>query len=75
MHTKEMIIEGLKELHKEFPDIDSYGFGTWQLSQKIGRSDQTTIKWCRVLAEEGKVIRTWSKTLSHYFGVRLVEVN
>ena len=75
MHTKEMIMKALKELHKENPNVDSYGFGTWELSQKIGRTDQTTIKWCNVLVKEGKLIKTWAKYLTHYFGVRLMEVN
>lgn len=75
MHTKEKILEVLAELHKEEPNIDSYGFTTQQLSERIGRTRTTIEKWCRILAEEGKIIRTWHKILSHYFGVRLVEVN
>ncbi len=75
MHTKEMIMEVLKDLHKEFPDVDPYGFTMQQISEKIGRKTPTIQKWCCVLAKEGKIIRTWHKLMSHYFGVRLMEVN
>lgn len=75
MHTKERILKALLELHKEEPNIDPYGFTTQQVSKRIGRTIATTEKWCHVLANEGKIIRTWSEILSHYFGVRLVEVN
>ena len=75
MHTKEMIMEALGALHKEFPETDSYGFSTYVVAKKIGRTDQTTSKWCHVLVREGKIIRTWHKYMSRHFGVRLMEVN
>ena len=75
MHTKERILEALLELHKEFPNIDSYGFTMTQLSRRIERTIATIEKWCHVLAEEGKLIRTNHNILRGYFGVRLMEVN
>ncbi len=74
MHTKEMIMEALVELHKGNPNVMSYGFSMTQISEKIGRTTATTGKWCLVLAEEGKLIKT-NSILRGYFGVRLVEVN
>ena len=74
MHTKEMIMEALVELHKEFPDVEPYGFTMQQLSEKIGRTTPTISKWCIVLSKEGKIIKTDHKILPYYFGVRLMEV-
>lgn len=74
MHTKEKILEVLLELHKEFPNIDSYGFTTQKISERIGITRPTIEKWCHVLDKEGKIIKTWHKRLAYYFGVRLMEV-
>lgn len=69
-----MIVETLVKLHKEFPDVEPYGFTMQQISKKIGRTTPTIEKWCHILTKEGKIIKTHHTILRGYFGVRLMEV-
>lgn len=73
MHTKEMILNGLKELHDEYdPHIQNYNyrgsmekipsFTVKQIAEKIGRTPATTRKWCNVLYDELKLKRGYKRS-------------
>ena len=72
MHTKEMIMNALIELREEASpfilnpsyrgSMETYPtFTVKQIAEKIGRTPATTRKWCKVLSEEGKLIKGWKK--------------
>jgi len=66
MHTKEMIMNALEILHKEYDpiiknptyrgDMEKYPtFTMKQIAEKAGRTVGTIRKWCHVLDEEKKI--------------------
>ncbi len=73
MHTKEMILNTLLELHNGYnPIIQNYMYrGSMEkypcftikvIAEKIGRSTQTVRKWCHILTDEKKIIRGYKRS-------------
>ena len=72
MHTKEMIMNGLQELHDSYDlEIKNFNyrgsmeiyptFTIKELAKHIGRTTQTTLKWCHVLKEESLIVMGWKR--------------
>ena len=75
MHSKEMIMNGLQELHDSY-DCQIYNFNyrgalniipnftVKQISEKVGRTPATIRKWCKVLQKEGLIQKSEKRRYS-----------